>query len=86
MPNLWANDAFIISLKENQNKKLHPTEFSKMMYNYGRVFLVNELLNVKKGEVVLDIGCADGFFLHQHQELIVPIGLDISCTMIKKSL
>jgi ubiquinone/menaquinone biosynthesis C-methylase UbiE len=85
MPDLWANDAFIASIKENQNQKTHPTEFSKMMYNYGRLFLVNKLLDPQKGEIILDIGCADGFFLHQHQDLIVPVGIDISNRMIRKA-
>ena len=55
------------------------------MYKYGRVFLVNELLNVKKGEVVLDIGCADGSLLRYHRDQITPFGIDISSTMIRNA-
>jgi len=86
MATLWEDETYLKNLRENYlNQKTRPTEFSKMIYNYGRLFLVNKLLDPQEGEVILDIGCADGFFLHQHKDLIKPVGIDISSRMIKKA-
>ena len=86
MPDLWANDMFVADLKKDLGENKHKnTKFSKMMFKYGRLILVNKLLDVKKGDIVLDIGCADGFLLGYHQDLISPFGVDISKTMIKNA-
>ena len=85
MPDLWANDTIVVAFEETQNQYSQATDFSKMMKEYGRFFLANKLLDPQKGEIILEIGCAEGFFLRQYHDLIVPVGIDISGKMVRKA-
>jgi SAM-dependent methyltransferase len=87
MKNVWGDDEFVIALN-NQLKHNSPVTRNEM-FDYGRINLVDELIDIKKSDVILDIGCGNGSTLQKYHYAHYLVGVDISnllCRNAKNNL
>ncbi|RLG30670.1 hypothetical protein DRN98_07160 [Methanosarcinales archaeon] len=90
---VWADDTFVDYL-DKEERKVHEKEVYKKeeiqeLTRYGRIFLVDNLVNPKKGDLLLDIGCGSGERIKKYENICSVIGIDISlkeCKKAKKNL
>ena len=83
MENIWGNDGFVTAL---DNQLQHDSSGSHdEMFDYGRVDLVDAMFDVNNNDIILDIGCGDGYTLQRYQDAHYLVGIDISNILCKNA-
>ncbi len=84
---VWADENFVSYL--DQDKISQETQLKDVNkwneLTYGRQQIIDNLVNLKKTDILLDIGCGDGERLKKYDNLCFAVGIDISLTMCKKA-
>lgn len=89
----WADETFVDYLDEKERKNwekgVYKKEKIQELTYYGRIFSVDNLVNPRKGDLLLDIGCGEGNRIKKYETTCSVVGIDVSrkmCEEAKKNL